>query len=46
MTMLDHRPRPMPWIAAAIALLVIHKLRLIAWYALDDDRDRPDSAVP
>jgi hypothetical protein len=41
MSVMDHRPRAMPWLLAAAALLVIHKLRLVAWYAIEDADGQP-----
>lgn len=40
MSFLDHRPNAGRWILAAAALLVIHELRLVAWYAIDDWCDK------
>lgn len=36
MSVMDHRPKLSPWLFAAVALLVVHKLRLVAWYAVED----------
>lgn len=36
MSFMDHRPRAWPWLFTAVCLLTIHKLRLVAWYAIED----------
>lgn len=41
MTFMDHRPHAGRWLLAAAALLVIHKLRLVAWYAIEDRKGNP-----
>ena len=42
MTWTDHRPTR-AWLFVAVALVVVHKLRLIAWYAIDDAANIADN---
>lgn len=43
MTWTDHRPAR-AWLLVAATLLVLHKLRLLGWYTIEDAANKADKS--